>query len=558
MADDGNRQCVFAVEELKVTFAMEHGEVQAVQGVSFSVDAGRTLAIVGESGSGKSVSLLAATGLLGAGNAVVEGRALHHGTDLVGLSPERLREIRGKDIGFVFQDPQSSLHPLKSIGTQIGEALTAHGRVRKRERRRRVIELLDEVGIKEPQRRIDDYPVHFSGGMRQRAMIAAAIALNPALLIADEATTALDVTVQASILSLLQRLQREHGTALIFVSHDLAVVSDIADDVVVMRSGEVVEAGRADVIYARPQHPYTVKLLGATQHVAARAVRTQHPAEREEPLLTVADVAKDFPIRGKRIRSFRAVEGVTFDIGKREIVGLVGESGSGKSTLGRIVSGLTRPSAGTVAFDGEVYNEVGRRPPRLDTPTRSRIQVVFQDPYGSLNPRHRIGAILAVPFVLQGGLARDQIRQEVVDLMRRVELPLEVIDRYPAHLSGGQRQRVAIARALALHPDLVVADEPVSALDVTTQDQILALIRHLRDELGVSFLFISHDLSVVTSLCDRVLVLNGGRIVEHGGTSELFANPTDPYTRLLVDSVPGKRRALALASSAPGGEPVSV
>jgi peptide/nickel transport system ATP-binding protein len=547
---------VFTVEDLTVTFTLEHGPLHAVRGVSFSVDAGKTLAIVGESGSGKSVSLLAATGLLGVGNAVVEGHARHDGTDLIGLAPDQLRAIRGKDIGFVFQDPLSSLHPLKTVGTQVGEALTAHGRVSKGDRRRRVIELLDEVGIKEPQRRIDEYPVHLSGGMRQRVMIAAAIALNPSLLIADEATTALDVTVQASILLLLQRLQRDHGTALIFVSHDLAVVSDIADDVVVMRSGEVVETAPADVIYERPQHPYTVKLLGATQLTHARPAQTPQQAHTVEPLLTVADVTKDFPIRGKRGRSFRAVDNVAFEIGKREIVGLVGESGSGKSTLGRIVSGLIRPSVGTVTLDGEVYNEAGRRALRLDPAIRSRIQIVFQDPYGSLNPRRRVGAILSEPFLLAGELSRQEIDREVAALIGRVELPAEVVDRYPAHLSGGQRQRVAIARALALRPDLVVADEPISALDVTTQTQILALIRHLRDALGVSFLFISHDLAVVADLCDRVLVLNAGRVVESGVTSELFAHPADPYTQLLLDSVPGKRRALVAASSTQGGDAV--
>jgi peptide/nickel transport system ATP-binding protein len=543
---------VFEVKDLKVTFALEHGQVQAVRGVSFSVDSGKTLAIVGESGSGKSVSLLAATGLLGAGVAQVQGHAWHGGVDLIGLSAEPLRAIRGKHIGFVFQDPLSSLHPLKTIGTQVGEALTAHGRVPKRKRRRRVIELLDEVGIKEPQRRIDDYPVHFSGGMRQRAMIASAIALNPALLIADEATTALDVTVQASILLLLQRLQRDHGTALIFVSHDLAVVSDIADDIVVMRAGEVVESAPADVIYERPQHPYTVELLGATTHKLSQPAPAALDGITAEPLLTVADVIKDFPVRGHRRQTFRAVDGATFAIGEREIVGLVGESGSGKSTLGRIVSGLIRPSAGTVSLGGAAYNEPGRRPLRLDPLTRSRIQVVFQDPYGSLNPRRRVGAILAEPFLLSGGLTRHDIEREVPELLRRVDLPAEAIDRYPAQLSGGQRQRVAIARALALRPDLVVADEPVSALDVTTQAQILALIRHLRDELGVSFLFISHDLAVVADLCDRVLVLHAGQIVEHGRTTELFAHPADPYTQLLLDSVPGKRRALASVSSTSG------
>jgi peptide/nickel transport system ATP-binding protein len=359
--------------------------------------------------------------------------------------------------------------------------------------------------------------------------------------------------VQASILALLQRLQRDHGAALVFVSHDLAVVSDIADDVVVMRSGEVVENAPAEEIYSAPQHPYTVALLDSARHdLAPRASAARR--DGTEPLLAVTDVVKDFPVRGKRRLSFRAVDGTSFDIGRAEIVGLVGESGSGKTTLGRIVSGLVRPTSGTVSIDGTVYNEAGRRRLQLDATTRSRIQVVFQDPYGSLNPRRRVGAILAEPFLLAGGLTRQEIEQQVTDLIRRVELPEDVVDRHPAHLSGGQRQRVAIARALALQPDLVVADEPVSALDVTTQAQILALIRHLRDALGVSFLFVSHDLAVVAELCDRVLVLHAGRIVEHGPTADLFADPSDPYTQLLLDSVPGKHRALAAVSSASGGD----
>ncbi len=541
-ASPTGRGPVLSVENLSVSFVLEHTRVDAVRNVSFSVDAGKTLAIVGESGSGKTVSLLAATGLLGVSNAVVQGKALHNGVDLVGLQPRELRKVRGKEIGFVFQDPLSNLHPLKTIGQQVGDAITAHQKVSRAQRRRRVIDLLTEVGIKEPERRVGDYPVHFSGGMRQRAMIAAAIALNPALLIADEATTALDVTVQAGILRLLHRLQQDHNTALIFVSHDLAVVSDIADDIVVMKSGEVVEAGTADDIYTDPQHPYTAALLNAAQHVRLGSARQRAPSGDSVPLLAVSGITKEFSTRGSRRRSVSAVNGVSFEIAKSEIVGLVGESGSGKSTIGRVVSGLIRPTSGSVALDGQTYNEPGRLHPHLSRETRSRIQVVFQDPYGSLNPRRRIGSILAEPFELEGSRAKAQIQEEIADLLRRVELPPAIVDRYPAHLSGGQRQRVAIARALALKPDLVVADEPVSALDVTTQAQILTLIHGLREQLGVSFLFVSHDLSVIAELCDRVLVLNAGRVVESGPTRSVFESARDPYTRLLIDSVPGKRR----------------
>ncbi|SHM62408.1 dipeptide ABC transporter ATP-binding protein [Cryptosporangium aurantiacum] len=510
----------FEVENLRVRF----GDTEAVRGVSFAVDAGQTLAIVGESGSGKSVSLLAATGLLG-GAGEVTGSARLDGTELVGASPGALRRLRGKDIGFVFQDPLANLHPLKTIGKQVGEAITAHERVRRTVLRRRVVELLDEVGIREPHRRVDDYPVHFSGGMRQRAMIAAAIALNPKLLIADEATTALDVTVQASILELLQRLQREHGSALVFVSHDLGVVSDIADDIVVLRNGEVVEAGAADEIYAAPAHPYTVELLSATRHKAVTPKKEDRPVLLEARNLTQRYTS--------RKRSVTAVDDVSFDVGAGEILGVVGESGSGKSTIGRIVSGLLKPTAGTVALGGEPYAA------GVPAALRPRIQVVFQDPYASLNPRRTIRAILAEPYVIH-----QRPTPDLGEAVRRVDLPVDVLDRYPAQLSGGQRQRVAIARAIALEPDLVVADEPVSSLDVTTQAQILALLRRLRDELDVSFLFISHDLGVVADLCDRVLVLSEGRVVEDGITSEVFAAPSDPYTQRLLDAIPGRKRGL--------------
>ncbi|MDH2414153.1 ABC transporter ATP-binding protein [Nocardioides sp. CER19] len=553
---------VFAVEDLRVTFRQRHGaDVEAVKGVSFAVEAGRTLAIVGESGSGKSVSLLAATGLLNTAGAVVQGRALHHGTDLVGASAEELRRLRGSQIGFVFQDPQANLHPLKTVGAQVAEAITSHRREPRRQVRARVLELLDEVGIREPRRRIDDYPVQFSGGMRQRVMIAMALALNPGLLIADEPTTALDVTVQASILDLLRGLQRDHGTAIIFVSHDLAVVSDIADDIVVMRGGVVVESGDADEVYGAPAQPYTRELLDAAVRGPAAGPDveagpdTAGGATLGDPLLQVSGVGHHYGHRRARADTPPAVSDVSFDLRRGEILGLVGESGSGKSTLGRIVAGLLDPSAGSVSIDGSTYTSTGRRRarPRLDPRTRGRIQVVFQDPYSSLNPRRRVRDILAEPFDLHRDLAAQELEVELEALVNTVELAPSILNRFPAHLSGGQRQRVAVARALALSPDVVVADEAVSALDITTQSQILALIRRLREERGISFLFISHDLGVVSELCDRVLVLNGGRVVEQGRTEQVFSAARDPYTRLLIDSIPGKRRGLVRAG-APTGE----
>ncbi|MDX6740474.1 ABC transporter ATP-binding protein [Actinocorallia sp. A-T 12471] len=528
---------LFSVRNLSVAFRDRDREFTAVRDVSFAVEPGKTLAVVGESGSGKSVSLLAATGLLPE-RAAVRGSALHRGTDLVGLDARRLRAVRGRHIGFVFQDPLSNLHPLKTIGAQIGEAITAHERVGRAALRSRVLDLLGEVGIRDAARRVDDHPGHFSGGMRQRAMIAMAIAHNPGLIIADEPTTALDVTVQASILRLLRRLQETHGTALIFVSHDLAVVSDIADDVVVMREGAVVEAAPAAELYAAPAHPYTRELLGAARHGLALAADAG-PAHAPEPLLTGSGLRMRYRRRGRK-DTVTALDGVTFTVGEREIVGLVGESGSGKSTIGRIVAGLVRPTEGHVALREQVYNEPGRGGPRIDPETRKAVQIVFQDPYGSLNPRRRIGATLAEPFLVNTRLSAEEIRAEVAELVRRVELPASVLDRLPSQLSGGQRQRVAIARALALRPSLVVADEPVSALDITTQAQIVALLRRLRDELGTSFLFISHDLGVVSDLCERVVVLSEGRVVEEGPVQRVFRHPRDPYTRELLDSIPGR------------------
>ncbi|WP_454816994.1 dipeptide ABC transporter ATP-binding protein [Labrys neptuniae] len=526
---------IFAVDNLDVSFGTRRHRTEVVRGVSFGVEAGKTLAIVGESGSGKSVSLLGATGLLPP-SAVVTGSARHRGTELLGLSAGRLRRLRGAQIGFVFQDPLSNLHPLKTIGSQIGEAITAHQRVGRSALRTRVLDLLDEVGIRDPARRIDDYPHQFSGGMRQRVMIAMAIALGPDLLIADEPTTALDVTVQAAILTLLRQLQERHGMALIFVSHDLGVVNDIADDVVVMRGGSVVEQGPAARIYGAPKEPYTRLLLGAARH--GLALGSAVPVETA-PLLTVEAISRRFRRGGKAEGTLQALDRVSFALREGEILGVVGESGSGKSTIGRIVVGLDRPDEGQVRLGDSVYAHAGAM--TLTRQQRSAIQMVFQDPYGSLNPRRRISAILAEPFIINTDLSAPQIRSRIRDLVEVVELPQDVLDRYPAQLSGGQRQRIAIARAVALEPRVIVADEPVSALDITTQARIIALLRSLRSRLGVSILFISHDLGVVADLCDRVLVLQAGRIVEEGATAQVFRRPGQTYTQALIAAIPGQK-----------------
>lgn len=525
---------VFSVNDLRVCF----GGVEAVRGVSFAVEAGKTLAIVGESGSGKSASLLGATGLLPA-SVAVEGSVRHCGREILGLPDRELRRIRGAKIGFVFQDPLSNLHPLKTIGEQIGEAISAHRRVGGRERQERIVALLDKVGIANPQARLADYPRHLSGGMRQRVMIAIAIALDPGLIIADEPTTALDVTVQAAILDLLKRLQQEHGTALIFVSHDLAVVSDIADDVVVMRDGLVVEKAPATEIYLRPRQTYTRELLGAARLGGPKVSAAREGRTAPSPLLAVRDIARSFG-------SWRPVlDGISFTVAEGEILGLVGESGSGKSTIGRLIAGLDRPEAGSISLRGQEYSQPGPGGAALPGDLRRSIQVIFQDPYASLNPRRRIEAILTDPFVIHGATDRAELREKVEQLVADVELPREILDRLPSQLSGGQRQRVAIARAIALRPSLIVADEPVSALDITTQAKVIRLLGHLRDKLGVSFLFISHDLGVIGELCDRVIVLEKGRIVEAGRSRQVFERPGHDYTRRLLASIPGRSRLIA-------------
>jgi peptide/nickel transport system ATP-binding protein len=531
-----SRTTVFAVKDLHVAFGAGPA-TPVVRGVDFAVSTGSTLAIIGESGSGKSVSLLAATGLLPGRQVSVTGSVTLDGTDLLTRSKRELRSIRGKQIGFVFQDPQSNLHPLKTVGTAIGEAITAHGRVPRKQVRARVLELLGEVGIRDPHRRIDDYPVHFSGGMRQRVNIAAALALRPRVLIADEPTTALDVTVQAEILKLLKKLQEEHGTAIIFVSHDLAVVSDIADTVAVMRDGEIVETAPAEQIYRDPQHSYTRQLLSASRHQLP-AVDSPRP-RGTTALLSLTSVGKEYAQRGSKEKT-AALADISLDLHRGEILGLVGESGSGKSTIGRIVAGLIRPSTGAAALGGQTYNLPGTGQLELPKSVRTNIQMVFQDPYASLNPRRTIGSALAEPLNLHTNPNATELRRQLGILLGQVELPETLLSRYPAQLSGGQRQRVAIARAIALRPAVLVADEPVSSLDITTAQQILTLLLKLRDELEVSILFVSHDLGVVASLCDTVTVLSQGKIVESGSTRQVFEQPRHDYTRTLINSIPGR------------------
>ncbi|MCS5736308.1 dipeptide ABC transporter ATP-binding protein [Herbiconiux daphne] len=513
---------------------------RTVDSLSYAVDEGETLAIVGESGSGKSVSLLAATGLLN-GDHRTEGAVRFRGHDLLAATPKQRRGILGKEIGFVFQDPQSNLHPFKPVGRQIEEVIAEHTALKPAARRARVLELLGEVGIQDAAQKAQHYPGHLSGGQRQRVMIAIAIALNPALIIADEPTTALDVSVQAGILGLLGRLQREHGTAIVFVSHDLAVVSRIADAIVVLKDGRLVESGPRDEVALAPREPYTRALLEASRariRPRVRPIRATDagPAEAEpKPLLGVRGLTKHYR-RGSRVTP--AVTGLDFTVGAGEIVGIVGESGSGKSTVGKVIAGLQFADSGEILLDGHAYpTKVSTQVPHLPAEVRRSVQLVFQDPYASLNPRRTVFQSIAAPLEANGW-SKSSMRERVAEVARRTVVGDELLNRYPVALSGGQKQRVAIARALALGPRLVVADEPLAALDVTTQVEIIELILSLQQSLHTAFLFISHDLGVVAAIAQRVIVLGPNGVEEIGETEQVFTAPRSAYTRTLLDAIP--------------------
>jgi peptide/nickel transport system ATP-binding protein len=545
----GTGQPLLRVEDLRVEFPTEGGVVHAVNGVSFEVAHGRTLGIVGESGSGKSVCALSTMGLTRAQGARICGRILFEGADLLTLPERDMRALRGNELAMIFQDPLSSLHPLYRVGAQIAEGIRAHREVTRRAAREQAIALLELVGLPEPSRRVDAYPHELSGGMRQRVMIAMALANEPKLLIADEPTTALDVTVQAQILALLRRLREELGMALVLVTHDLGVVAEMADAIAVMQAGLVVERGTAEQVLTAPAHPYTQGLLRASPTLERHSQKpNQHDGndDKREPLLEVRDLVKRFPVtRGvvfqRQVAHVEAVAGVSFELRRGEVLGLVGETGCGKSTTARLIMRLLEPTAGEIRFEG--HDIAHLRGPALKA-ARREMQIVFQDPYSSLNPRKTAGSIVSEPFAIHG-LHPDkaQRRRAVDELLDRVGLRPEHHNRYPHEFSGGQRQRIGIARALALGPKLLIADEPVSALDVTIQAQILDLLRELRRELGLTLLLISHDLAVVRQMADRVAVMRAGKIVELAPNETLYSSPEHPYTRELLASVPGARRA---------------
>jgi peptide/nickel transport system ATP-binding protein len=608
MRDDADP--ILEVEDLRTWFFGDSGPVRAVDGVSFRLDRGETLGIVGESGSGKSVTAKSVMRLLEEPARIVSGSIRFRGRDLATLPESALRKVRGAEIAMVFQDPMTSLNPVLRILRQLVETMTAHGRFTRKSAGARAVSLLQRMGVAGAERAVRSYPHQFSGGMRQRVMLAMGFANEPSLLIADEPTTALDVTIQAQILDLLRGLNADLGTSVILISHDLGVIANICSRVLVMYAGEVVEEGRPEALLTDPRHPYTWALLHAAPRLdagegdrrlitiegqppdprawpdgcrfrarcpfaiarcaehpdllevapgrKARCWVTQaggrlDPPERVRPTVTapvrrdapervleVRDVAKHFVLpRGgvfEPRRVLRAVDGVDLDVARGETVGLVGESGCGKSTLARLIMRLHEPTSGSIRLEGRDITHASAAALR---PTRRRMQMIFQDPYGSLNPRMKIGEILSGPLRLHGIARSDAAaRTRVLELLDLVGLPGTSVERFPHEFSGGQRQRISIARALAVDPEFVVGDEPISALDVNIQAQIINLMVGLQERLGLTYLFIAHDLAVVRHISDRIVVLYLGRVVESAPAAELFARPLHPYTRTLISAVP--------------------
>ena len=521
---------LLSVRDLSIAFHQGGRETLAVDKVSFTLERGKTLALVGESGSGKSITALSIVKLLGATSATYpSGHVFFKGDDLLLADEDKLREVRGNEITMVFQEPMTSLNPLHSIEKQIGEILELHGMRGEVQLRQRVIELLSEVGIPDPATRLSAYPHQLSGGQRQRVMIAMALANRPDLFIADEPTTALDVTVQAQILKLLKELQVKLGMAMLFITHDLGIVRKIADDVCVMQKGRIVESGPVDEVFQNPQHAYTKALL------AAEPKGTPAPANPDaRPIVSAEDIKVWFPIkRGfmrRTIGHVKAVDGISLTVREGETVGVVGESGSGKTTLGLALLRLIR-SEGPIAYLGSRIDGLGSKDMR---PLRRHMQIVFQDPYGSLSPRMSVADIVEEGLAVQDkGLSAAQRREIVARALTDTGLDPASMDRYPHEFSGGQRQRIAIARAMALNPKFVVLDEPTSALDMSVQAQIVDLLRDLQKQRNLAYLFISHDLKVVRALASELIVMRNGKVVESGPAKDIFAAPKNDYTRTL-------------------------
>ena len=586
MSQASTEDLLLSVRNLQVTFRGDEGLIHAVKNISFDLAQGQTLGIVGESGSGKSATALAIMGLLGESGRVTRGEVLFRPSgespvDLIKVSPKKMLQYRGDRMAMIFQEPMTSLNPLFTCGYQVIEAIRQHQKVSAAEAEVRTIHLFNEVQLPNPEQLIARYPHELSGGQLQRVMIAMAISGNPQLIIADEPTTALDVTVQAAILDLLREIQRSRQMSMIFITHDLGILAEIADRAIVMNQGEVVEAGDTRGIFQTPQHPYTKGLIACRpqpdrqlrllptvsdfmevqngqmiereptdsrylevippEEIAARLVGLQS----QEPILSVDNLRIEFPIRsilGLKKRYMVAVNNISFDVYRGETLGLVGESGCGKTTTGRAILGLTNTVMGSVKFEGQ---EISRIKGEALQKLRCDLQVIFQDPYGSLNPRMTVGDAIAEPLLIHSYQERFQRyrdaearRERTAYLLERVGLTKSAMRRYPHEFSGGQRQRICIARALALNPKLIVADEPVSALDVSVQAQVLNLLKELQAEFGLTYIFISHDLGVVKFMSDRIMVMNNGAIVELGTAEDIYTNPQQAYTQRLISAIP--------------------
>jgi peptide/nickel transport system ATP-binding protein len=531
MSQDSN--VILQVKDLGVDFWVEGEWVPAAKNLSYEISAGEVLAIVGESGSGKSASSMALLGLTPQ-NGRVFGSVKLAGEELVNATSKRLRELRGRGISVIFQEPMTALNPVYTIGFQIMETLRVHFNMTNEAAKKRALELLAMVDLPDPGKAFDSYPHQLSGGQRQRAMIAQAISCDPKLLIADEPTTALDVTIQAEILDLLRDLHKRLNSAILLITHDMGVVADLADRVLVMKDGVMVEQGSSRQIYKSPEQPYTKLLLAAVPNLGQGPAATAKPKSTADLVLSLKDVNIEYPKRG-RVPAFLAAKGVSLEIAKGEVLGLVGESGSGKTTVGRAAVGLLPIKSGSLFVAGKDISRTSRSELRQ---LRSKLGIVFQDPGSSLNPRWSISQSIAEPLVLSGAYSKNQAATRIDELLDQVQLPTGYRNRYPHELSGGQRQRVGIARALALSPEFLVADEPTSALDVSVQARVLELLKDLQNDLGFACLFVSHDLAVVDFLADRIAVMNHGEIVEQGDKNQILRNPQQDYTKRLIAAVP--------------------
>jgi len=560
-------ETLLSINDLCIDFQTDAGVTRAVKNLTLSIPKGKTVGLVGESGSGKSVTSLAIMGLIpNPPGRIAQGEILFKGQDLTKLTSEEMREIRGNKISMIFQEPMTSLNPVYTVGNQIDEAIILHQNLSKQDARKRTIELLEEVGIPTPTESAEKYPHQMSGGQKQRVMIAMAMACEPELLICDEPTTALDVTIQKQVLELMHDLQKKHGMSMLFITHDLAVIADIADEVAVMFRGDLVEQKTTKALFENPEHPYTRGLLACRPSLDENTKRLKtvddylNPStdvdsdplkneikvprpideEKNSVLLEIKGIKKYFPIKGgifgRTVDNFKAVDNVSLKVRRGRTLGLVGESGCGKTTLGRTILRLLEPTAGQVIYKGQEITTLNSKDMR---DMREKMQIIFQDPYSSLNPRMTVGDIITEPMVIHGiGQTKQERYALAADLLVKVGLLADHLNRYPHEFSGGQRQRICIARALGLKPEFIICDESVSALDVSVQAQVLNLLQDLQEEFNLTYIFISHDLSVVKYISDEIGVMNKGEIVEFNLAEEIYKNPKEEYTKRLLSAIP--------------------